>query len=72
MGRPALHQFVAALIVVLASLLAAPAAANGFLDQHDEPSFSPQCHAASGLETSFEDIAQSLRGSGRWTCEDSN
>ncbi|MEL6738010.1 MAG: diguanylate cyclase [Pseudomonadota bacterium] len=72
MGRPALHHLLAALFAILAGLLAAPAAANGLVHHHDEPSFAPQCHAASGLETSFEDMAQSLPDKARWTCEDNN
>ncbi|MEM6856935.1 MAG: diguanylate cyclase [Pseudomonadota bacterium] len=65
---------VTALLAVLASLLAAPAAANDPIHYHDEPSFAPQCHAASELDTSFKnmvaDLAPPSPASGRWRCGD--
>ena len=70
MGRLSVLTMFASLLAALAGLWAAPAAANGFVHHHDEPSFAPRCHAASGLDTTFEEMADPAQRGARWICAD--
>ncbi|MEO0642851.1 MAG: diguanylate cyclase [Pseudomonadota bacterium] len=66
MGRARLPLLHAILVMILAGFVTEPAFAHG--RGHSEPSFAPQCHAATGLEVTLGEMAAPLVKGGPWTC----
>ena len=76
MGWDRVRQHALMVLFLLASLVAAPAAASTY--GHEEPSFAPSCHAASDLDTDITAMATMATGAtiatpgSAWVCSDTD